>query len=145
MKLSENRMLLHLSLAFVLSACAAGPAQAQSTRLYVANSEGDDITVIDLGTIKQVDQIKLGARVHGLAAQAEGLRKALEEKEEALSEREAGVVSMRFGLTDGQPKTLDEIGKALGLTRERIRQLEKQSLSKLRHPSRAQPLLEYAV
>ena len=53
-------------------------------------------------------------------------------------------MAMRFGLYDGNPHTLDEIGKALGLTRERIRQLEKQSLSKLRHPSRAQPLLDYA-
>jgi RNA polymerase primary sigma factor len=59
--------------------------------------------------------------------------------------REATIMAMRFGLYDGNPHTLDEIGKALGLTRERIRQLEKQSLSKLRHPSRAQPLLEYAV
>ena len=48
-------------------------------------------------------------------------------------------MAMRFGLYDGNPHTLDEIGRALGLTRERIRQLEKQSLSKLRHPSRAQP------
>jgi RNA polymerase primary sigma factor len=53
-------------------------------------------------------------------------------------------MSMRFGLYDGNPHTLDEIGRALGLTRERIRQLEKQSLSKLRHPSRAQPLLDFA-
>jgi RNA polymerase primary sigma factor len=61
-----------------------------------------------------------------------------------LSQREATIMSMRFGLYDGNPHTLDEIGRALGLTRERIRQLEKQSLSKLRHPSRAQPLLDFA-
>ena len=61
-----------------------------------------------------------------------------------LSPREATIMSMRFGLYDGNPHTLDEIGRALGLTRERIRQLEKQSLSKLRHPSRAQPLLDFA-
>ena len=72
---------------------------------------------------------------------AEQLRHALD----ALTPREATIMAMRFGLYDGNPHTLDEIGKALGLTRERIRQLEKQSLSKLRHPSRAQPLLEYAV
>jgi RNA polymerase primary sigma factor len=72
---------------------------------------------------------------------ADQLRHALD----ALTPREATIMSMRFGLHDGNPHTLDEIGKALGLTRERIRQLEKQSLSKLRHPSRAQPLLEYAV
>jgi RNA polymerase primary sigma factor len=61
-----------------------------------------------------------------------------------LTAREATIMSMRFGLYDGNPHTLDEIGRALGLTRERIRQLEKQSLSKLRHPSRAQPLLDFA-
>ena len=72
---------------------------------------------------------------------ADQLRHALD----ALTPREATIMAMRFGLYDGNPHTLDEIGKALGLTRERIRQLEKQSLSKLRHPSRARPLLEYAV
>ncbi len=56
---------------------------------------------------------------------------------DTLSEREAGVVSMRFGLTDGQPKTLDEIGKVYGVTRERIRQIECKTMSKLRHPSRS--------
>ncbi|HET6908531.1 MAG TPA: RNA polymerase sigma factor [Mycobacteriales bacterium] len=60
-----------------------------------------------------------------------------------LSEREAGVVSMRFGLTDGQPKTLDEIGKVYGVTRERIRQIESKAMSKLRHPSRSQGLRGY--
>jgi RNA polymerase primary sigma factor len=71
---------------------------------------------------------------------ADQLRHALD----ALTPREATIMAMRFGLYDGNPHTLDEIGRALGLTRERIRQLEKQSLSKLRHPSRAQPLLDYA-
>jgi RNA polymerase primary sigma factor len=60
-----------------------------------------------------------------------------------LSEREAGVVSMRFGLTDGQPKTLDEIGKVYGVTRERIRQIESKAMSKLRHPSRSKVLRDY--
>ncbi|PRX98775.1 RNA polymerase sigma factor [Allonocardiopsis opalescens] len=71
---------------------------------------------------------------------ADQLRKALED----LEPREATIMSLRFGLIDGRPRTLDEIGKHLGLTRERIRQLEKQSLSKLRHPSRARPLLDFA-
>ncbi|HEV3290392.1 MAG TPA: RNA polymerase sigma factor [Streptosporangiaceae bacterium] len=71
---------------------------------------------------------------------ADQLRHALD----GLTPREATIMAMRFGLYDGNPHTLDEIGRALGLTRERIRQLEKQSLSKLRHPSRAQPLLDYA-
>jgi len=60
-----------------------------------------------------------------------------------LSEREAGVVSMRFGLTDGQPKTLDEIGKIYGVTRERIRQIESKAMAKLRHPSRSNILRDY--
>src|SRR5206468_5962598 len=62
---------------------------------------------------------------------------------DTLSEREAGVVSMRFGLTDGQPKTLDEIGRVYGVTRERIRQIESKTMLKLRHPSRSQLLRDY--
>ena len=62
---------------------------------------------------------------------------------DTLSEREAGVVSMRFGLGDGQPKTLDESGKVYGVTRERIRQIESKTMSKLRHPSRSQVLRDY--
>ncbi|GAA0974446.1 RNA polymerase sigma factor [Acrocarpospora macrocephala] len=61
-----------------------------------------------------------------------------------LSPREARIMALRFGLADGKPHTLDEIGKHLGLTRERIRQLEKESLSKLRHPSNTIPLLDWA-
>ena len=62
---------------------------------------------------------------------------------ETLSEREAGVVRLRFGLTDGRPRTLDEIGQVYGVTRERIRQIESKTMSKLRHPSRAQVLRDY--
>ena len=72
---------------------------------------------------------------------AEQLRQTLS----ILSPREEMIMAMRFGLYDGTPRTLDEIGKHLGLTRERIRQLEKESLSKLRHPSNARPLLDFAV
>ncbi len=60
-----------------------------------------------------------------------------------LSEREAGVVSMRFGLTDGQPKTFEEIGNLYGVTRERIRQIESKAMYKLRHPSRSNGLRDY--
>jgi RNA polymerase primary sigma factor len=74
----------------------------------------------------------------------EELSGELERVIDTLPEREALIVRMRFGLYDGRPHTLDEIGRHVGLTRERIRQLEKQSLSKLRHPSRAQPLLDFA-
>ena len=62
---------------------------------------------------------------------------------DTLSEREAGVVSIRFGLTGGQPKTLDEIGKVYGVTRERIRQIESKAMAKLRHPSRSNLLRDY--
>ena len=62
---------------------------------------------------------------------------------DTLSEREAGVIRLRFGITDGQPKTLDEIGKVYGVTRERIRQIESKTMSKLRHPSRSQVLRDY--
>ena len=71
------------------------------------------------------------------------LQEQLESVLETLSDREAGVVRMRFGLTDGQPKTLDEIGKVYGVTRERIRQIESKTMSKLRHPSRSQVLRDY--
>ncbi|WP_369137166.1 RNA polymerase sigma factor [Modestobacter versicolor] len=62
---------------------------------------------------------------------------------QTLTEREAGVVRMRFGLSDGQPRTLDEIGRVYGVTRERIRQIESKTMSKLRHPSRSQVLRDY--
>jgi RNA polymerase primary sigma factor len=71
------------------------------------------------------------------------LQEQLEGVLDTLSDREAGVVKMRFGLTDGQPKTLDEIGKVYGVTRERIRQIESKTMSKLRHPSRSQVLRDY--
>ena len=71
------------------------------------------------------------------------LQEELHKVLDTMSDREAGVVKMRFGLTDGQPKTLDEIGKVYGVTRERIRQIESKTMSKLRHPSRSQSLRDY--
>ena len=71
------------------------------------------------------------------------LKEQLHSVLDTLSDRESGVVAMRFGLTDGQPKTLDEIGKVYGVTRERIRQIESKTMSKLRHPSRSQVLRDY--
>ncbi len=99
--------------------------------------EDGETSIGDL--IEDVDAPEAGELVDR-QLMADQLRNALS----GLTQREATIMSMRFGLYDGNPHTLDEIGKALGLTRERIRQLEKQSLSKLRHPSRAQPLLDYA-
>ncbi|MGN6743836.1 MAG: RNA polymerase sigma factor [Amnibacterium sp.] len=71
------------------------------------------------------------------------LQKQLESLLDSLSEREAGVIRMRFGLGDGMPKTLDQIGDTFGVTRERIRQIESKTMSKLRHPSRSQVLRDY--
>jgi RNA polymerase primary sigma factor len=99
--------------------------------------EDGETSIGDL--IEDVDAPEAGELVDR-QLMADQLRHALS----GLTPREATIMSMRFGLYDGNPHTLDGIGKALGLTRERIRQLEKQSLSKLRHPSRAQPLLDYA-
>jgi RNA polymerase primary sigma factor len=99
--------------------------------------EDGETSIGDL--IEDVDAPEAGELVDR-QLMADQLRRALAD----LTPREAIIMSMRFGLYDGNPHTLDEIGKHLGLTRERIRQLEKQSLSKLRHPSRAQPLLDFA-
>lgn len=71
------------------------------------------------------------------------LQRQLESLLDSLSEREAGVIRMRFGLGDGQPKTLDQIGETFGVTRERIRQIESKTMAKLRHPSRSQSLRDY--
>ena len=71
------------------------------------------------------------------------LREQLHAVLDTLSEREAGVISLRYGLADGQPRTLDEIGKVYGVTRERIRQIESTTMSKLRHPARARVLRDY--
>ena len=71
------------------------------------------------------------------------LQDQLQDVLHTLSEREAGVVKLRFGLTDGMPRTLDEIGQVYGVTRERIRQIESKTMSKLRHPSRSQVLRDY--
>ena len=71
------------------------------------------------------------------------MQKQLHAVLDTLSERESGIVSMRFGLTEGQPKTLDEIGKVYGVTRERIRQIEAKTMAKLSHPTRSQVLRDY--
>ena len=62
---------------------------------------------------------------------------------EGLAERERKVISLRFGLEDGHPRTLEEVGREFGVTRERIRQIESKTLAKLRHPSRSQKLKDY--
>ncbi|MFC6082525.1 RNA polymerase sigma factor [Sphaerisporangium aureirubrum] len=92
---------------------------------------GDLIEDVDAPEASEVvDRQLLGAELRSVLAN--------------LTPREAKIMALRFGLIDGKPHTLDEIGKHLGLTRERIRQLEKESLSKLRHPSNTRPLLDWA-
>ena len=88
--------------------------------------------------IEDSEAIEPGEHVLFTTLQAE-----LHEVLDTLSEREKGVIMMRIGLSDGQAKTLDEIGKVYGVTRERIRQIESKTMSKLRHPSRSQKLRDY--
>jgi RNA polymerase primary sigma factor len=94
---------------------------------------------LDVGDLIEDSEAIAPADAVSLTLLQEQLRSVLD----TLSEREAGVVSMRFGLTDGQPKTLDEIGKVYGVTSERIRQIESKTMSKLRHPSRSQVLRDF--
>ena len=93
----------------------------------------------EFGDLIEDSEAVVPADAVGFTLLQEQLRQVLD----TLSEREAGVVAMRFGLTDGQTKTLDEIGKVYGVTRERIRQIESKTMSKLRHPSRSQVLRDY--
>src|SRR5579863_6289463 len=104
--------------------------------LHIPLGEDGDSEFGDL--IEDAEAIEPGEAV-GFTMLQEQVRSVLD----TLSEREAGVVSMRFGLTDGQPKTLEEIGKVYGVTRERIRQIESKTMSKLRHPSRSRNLRDY--
>ena len=71
------------------------------------------------------------------------MKEQLEEVLATLNDREKKVLIMRFGLEDGKPRTLEEVGKAFGVTRERIRQIEAKAIRKLRHPSRAKKLKDY--
>jgi RNA polymerase primary sigma factor len=71
------------------------------------------------------------------------LQEQLDSVLHTLSDREKKVIQLRFGLTDGHPRTLEEVGREFGVTRERIRQIESKTLSKLRHPSRSQKLRDY--
>jgi RNA polymerase primary sigma factor len=97
--------------------------------------EGDS----QLGDFIEDSQAVVAAEAVSFLLLQDQLQKVLQ----TLSEREAGVVRLRFGLTDGRPRTLDEIGQVYGVTRERIRQIESKTMSKLRHPSRSQVLRDY--
>jgi RNA polymerase primary sigma factor len=92
-----------------------------------------------LGDFIQDSEVAVAVDVVSFTLLQDDLRLMLD----TLSEREAGVVRLRFGLTDGQPRTLDQIGHVYGITRERIRQIESKTMAKLRHPSRSQALRDY--
>jgi RNA polymerase primary sigma factor len=103
-----------------------------------------DQTIGDEGDSQLGDFIEDFDAVDAVDAAAFGLLQIqLQSILATLNEREAGVVRLRFGLTDGRPRTLDEIGQVYGVTRERIRQIEAKSMAKLRHPARSQKLRDY--
>ncbi len=103
-----------------------------------------DQTIGDEGDSQLGDFIHDSGAVHAIDAVSFTLLQThLRSVLDLLPEREANIVRLRFGLTDGQPRTLDEIGQVHGVTRERIRQIENRTMAKLRHPSRSQPLRDY--
>jgi RNA polymerase primary sigma factor len=103
-----------------------------------------DQTIGDEGDSQLGDFIEDSDAVDAVDAAAFGLLQVqLQSVLATLNEREAGVVRLRFGLTDGRPRTLDEIGQVYGVTRERIRQIEAKAMAKLRHPARSQTVRDY--
>jgi RNA polymerase primary sigma factor len=120
------------------------PEKVLEIQQYTREPISLDQTIGDEGDIQLGDFIEDSEAVVAVdAVSFTLLQDQLQSVLETLSEREAGVVRLRFGLTDGQPRTLDEIGQVYGVTRERIRQIESKTMSKLRHPSRAQALRDY--
>jgi RNA polymerase primary sigma factor len=120
------------------------PEKVLEIRQYAREPISLDQTIGDEGDSQLGDFIEDSQAVVAVdAASFTLLRDQLQSVLATLSEREASVVRLRFGLTDGQPRTLDEIGHVHGVTRERIRQIETKTMSKLRHPSRSQVLRDY--
>ena len=120
------------------------PERVQEIQRYAREPVSLETSVGDEGDNSLGDFIEDADAPVAVEVVAFGLMQdQLHEMLDSLGPREAAVVKLRFGLVDGQPKTLDEIGRELGLTRERIRQIESKTLSKLRHPSRSQKLRDY--
>ncbi|GIL25200.1 RNA polymerase sigma factor [Actinocatenispora comari] len=120
------------------------PEKVMEIQQYAREPISLDQTIGDEGDSQLGDFIEDSEAVSAVEAVSFSLfQTELQQVLGTLSEREAGVVRLRFGLTDGQPRTLDEIGQAFGVTRERIRQIESKTMSKLRHPSRSQLLRDY--
>ena len=120
------------------------PEKVLEIQHYTREPISLDQTIGDEGDSRLGDFIEDSEAVDALDAAAFGLLQVqLQTVLATLNEREAGVVRLRFGLTDGRPRTLDEIGRVYGVTRERIRQIEARSMAKLRHPARSQTLRDY--
>ena len=120
------------------------PEKVLEIQQYTREPISLDQTIGDEGDSQLGDFIEDSEAVDALDAAAFGLLQVqLQTVLATLNEREAGVVRLRFGLTDGRPRTLDEIGRVYGVTRERIRQIEARSMAKLRHPARSQTLRDY--
>ncbi|HEX4248947.1 MAG TPA: RNA polymerase sigma factor [Pseudonocardia sp.] len=120
------------------------PEKVLEVQQYAREPISLDQTIGEDGSSQLGDFIEDSEAVVAVDAVSFGLlRDQLQSVLATLSEREAGVVRLRFGLTDGQPRTLDEIGQVYGVTRERIRQIESKTMHKLRHPSRSQVLRDY--
>jgi RNA polymerase primary sigma factor len=120
------------------------PEKVLEIQQYAREPISLDQTIGDEGDSQLGDFIEDSEAVVAVDAVSFGMmQEQLSGVLQTLTEREAGVVRMRFGLSDGQPRTLDEIGQVYGVTRERIRQIESKTMSKLRHPSRSQVLRDY--
>jgi RNA polymerase primary sigma factor len=120
------------------------PEKVLEIQQYTREPISLDQTIGDEGDSQLGDFIEDSEAVNALDAAAFGLLQVqLQTVLATLNEREAGVVRLRVGLTDGRPRTLDEIGRVYGVTRERIRQIEARAMAKLRHPSRSQKLRDY--
>jgi RNA polymerase primary sigma factor len=120
------------------------PDKVREIRRYTREPLSLDQTIGDEGNSQLGDFIEdTEAMVAADAVSFTLLQDQLQAVLATLSEREAGIVRLRFGLTDGQPHTLGEIGQVYGVSRERIRQIETKTMAKLRHPSRSQPLRDY--
>ncbi|MEI4272235.1 RNA polymerase sigma factor [Klenkia sp. LSe6-5] len=120
------------------------PDKVLEIQQYAREPISLDQTIGDEGDSQLGDFIEDSEAVVAVEAVSYGfMQEQLTSVLQTLSEREAGVVRLRFGLSDGTPRTLDEIGQVYGVTRERIRQIESKTMSKLRHPSRSQVLRDY--
>jgi RNA polymerase primary sigma factor len=96
----------------------------------------------DLSNLEKALEISEDEAVSGIVMH-EALKEQLEQILNGLADRESGIIKMRFGIEDGEPKTLEEIAGRYGVTRERIRQIEAKVMKKLRHPARTQAIKDY--